>query len=149
MKKVFLAIASFFIIGLAFSQAKNPAAFNFQAIKKTAETYEITITATIEKPWHIYSQNTPKGGPVPTKITFKPNPLVKNVGAAVEKGKLEKVFDKTFGVNVMYYSNTVQFVQTVKIKAGTKTNIAGTIEYMVCDDEMCLPPKKVPFEVKI
>lgn len=148
MKQLFLAVALFFSVG-AFAQAKNPAKFTFEAVKKTADTYEIVITANVESPWHIYSQNTPKGGPVPTKITFKANPLVKLNGAAKEVGKMENVKDKTFGVNVMYYSNKVQFVQTVKVKAGTKTNISGTIEYMVCDDEMCLPPKKVPFEVKL
>jgi len=149
MKKIIIAILGLCIGFTSFAQSKNPASFTFQANKKTADTYEVVITAKIDNPWHIYSQNTPKGGPVPTKISFKPNPLVKAVGAIAEKGKQEKIFDKTFNVNVLYYSNSVQFVQTVKVKAGTKTNISGTIEYMVCDDEMCLPPKKVPFEIKL
>ncbi len=49
----------------------------------------------------------------------------------------------------MYFSNQVQFIQNFKVKNGIKTTIYGSVEYMVCDDEMCLPPKKENFEVKI
>ena len=149
MKKLlFLLVGVWF--GLAsIAQSKNPASFTYEAVKKTADTYEVIITANLDKPWHIYSQNTPKGGPVPTQISFKLNPLAKPIGKVEEKGKLEKVFDNNFKVNVLYYSNKIQFVQKMKVRVGTKTNISGTIEYMVCDDEMCLPPKKLPFDIKL
>ncbi len=149
MKKIIVVLLSFMFVCNAFSQTKNPVSFTYEAVKKNATTYEIVITANLEKPWHLYSQNTDAGGPVPTKITFKPNPLLKLKGKPAEKGKLVKEKDKNFGVNVMYYGNKVQFVQTVTIKANTKTSISGTIDYMVCDDEKCLPPKKVSFEVKL
>lgn len=149
MKKIIVVLLSFMFVCNAFSQTKNPVSFTYEAVKKNATTYEIVITANLEKPWHLYSQNTDAGGPVPTKITFKPNPLIKLKGKPAEKGKLVKEKDKNFGVNVMYYGNKVQFVQTVTIKANTKTSISGTIDYMVCDDEKCLPPKKVSFEVKL
>lgn len=149
MKKILFLLVGVCVSLLSMAQSKNPASFTYEAVKKTADTYEIIITANLEKPWHIYSQNTPKGGPVPTLINFKPNPLAKPMGKVEEKGKLEKVYDNNFKVNVLYYSNKIQFVQKVKVRAGTKTNISGTIEYMVCDDEMCLPPKKLPFEVKL
>ncbi len=148
MKKLLLALA-LFVSQVSFAQPKNPVTFKFEAVKKTADTYEVKIKATIEKSWHIYSQNTPKGGPVPTKITFKANPLAKLSGTVIEKGKQEKVMDKTFGVNVLFYSNEVTFIQSYKVKAGVKTTISGTIDYMVCDDEMCLPPKKIPFTVQL
>ena len=149
MKKLLLLTLVSLVTITCFAQSKTPATFSYEAKKKAADVYEIIITATIKKPWHLYSQGTDKGGPIPTKITFKANPLVKFTGKVVEKGKLEKIFDKTFGVNVLYFSNSVQFVQTVKIKPGIKTNIGGVIEFMVCDDKECLPPKKQSFEVKL
>lgn len=149
MNKIIVVLLSVFLVNIGFSQTKNPVSFTYQAVKKNATTYEIVITANLEKTWHIYSQNTDAGGPVPTKITFKPNPLVKLSGKIAEKGKMLKVKDKNFNVNVMYYSDKVQFIQTVTVKANTKTNITGTVDYMVCDDEKCLPPKKVSFEVKL
>ncbi len=148
MKKIILLFL--FSVGILALQAqvKDPVKWKYEA-KKKGDAYEVIITANVEKPWHIYSQNTGKGGPIPTKITFKTNPLVKAEGAAKETGKLEKIYDKNFGTDVLFYSNNVVFTQAVKVKAGVKTNVSGTVEYMVCDDEQCLPPTKKTFDIKL
>ncbi|MFL9484771.1 protein-disulfide reductase DsbD domain-containing protein [Chitinophagaceae bacterium LWZ2-11] len=149
MKK-FLLVSLLSVVGFAVqAQIKDPVIWKYEAKKKAAGVYELTITATVESPWHIYSQNTGKGGPVATAFTYKANPLVTLDGKTKENGKLEKVFDKSFNTNVLYYSNTVTFVQTVKVKGGVKTNVSGVVEYMVCDDEQCLPPTKKPFDIKL
>ena len=67
--------------------------------------------------------------------------------AAKEIGKLEKSFDKNFDAEISYFSGKVQFVQSVTLKVASKTKLSGTIDYMVCNDEKCLPPISVPFEV--
>jgi DsbC/DsbD-like thiol-disulfide interchange protein len=149
MKKVVLTIFSAVITVMAIAQAQNPVSWNYEAKKKTADMYDIIITATVDHPWHIYSQNTGKGGPVPTSIIIKPNPLVTKNGVVKEVGKLEKVFDKNFNTNVLFYSDKVEFIQTVKVKSGIKTNLSGTVEYMVCDDSQCLPPVKKSFDLKL
>ena len=149
MKRITLTLFSVVITAIAIGQMKNPVSWDYAAKKKKANTYEITLTATVEHPWHIYSQNTGKGGPVPTTVSFKTNPLVIKSGSVKEIGKLEKVFDKNFNTNVLFYSNQVQFVQTVKVKGNAKTNLSGMIEYMVCDDSQCLPPVKKSFELKL
>ncbi|MFP5039440.1 protein-disulfide reductase DsbD domain-containing protein [Parasediminibacterium sp. JCM 36343] len=149
MKKSFL-IAVVFLLAAAkgFAQIKNPVEWKYEAKKKGAAC-QVVITATVQKPWHIYSQNTGKGGPIPTKITFNKNPLVTIEGITKETGKLEKVFDKSFNTEVLFYSNSLVFTQEIKVKAGVKTNITGTVEYMVCDDEQCLPPTKKTFDIKL
>jgi thiol:disulfide interchange protein DsbD len=43
----------------------------------------------------------------------------------------------------------VDFVQTVQVKSAVKTNFAGTVEFMVCNDHECLPPTDVPFTVSL
>lgn len=149
MKRTVLTFFAALIAIVSFSQPKNPVSWNYEAIKKSAGIYEVTLTATMESPWHIYSQNTGKGGPIPTTISFKANPLVTKTGSIKEQGKLEKIFDKNFNTNVLYYSEKVVFVQTVKVKGGIKTNVSGTVEYMVCDDSQCLPPVKKSFDLKL
>jgi thiol:disulfide interchange protein DsbD len=130
------------------AQKLNPVKWTFEAVKVADKQYDIVFTANVEAPWHIYSQLVTKG-PVPTKITFKKNALAQLKGKAKEVGKLEKHFDKNFGVEIAYFSNKVQFVQTVTLKAAVKTTVVGEVEYMVCNDERCLPPTKIPFEVAI
>jgi DsbC/DsbD-like thiol-disulfide interchange protein len=135
---ILLILSSFFSI----AQSKDPVVWSAVATKKDAKTYQITITATLPKPWHIYSQNSGEAGPIPTKITFTKNPLLTLVGKITEEGKLEKTFDKLFNTNVLSYGNKVVFVQKVILKSPVKTSITATVNYMVCNNEMCLPPTK-------
>ncbi len=148
MKNIILA--TLFSIGLINlnAQVQNPVSWKYEA-EKVGATYHVIITASIDNHWHIYSQNTGKNGPVPTTITFKNNPLITLVGKVKEAGKLEKIYDKNFQTDVLFYSNKVVFAQAIKVKAGIKTNISGTVEYMVCDDEKCLPPTKKTFDIKL
>ena len=57
--------------------------------------------------------------------------------------------DNVFGIDVKYFNDRVEFIQTVKLKGNVKTNIGGTVEYMVCDDSQCLPPTKKTFDIKL
>ena len=52
-------------------------------------------------------------------------------------------------IPLQYFENTIDFVQTVKLKANVKTNLAGSVEFMVCNDSRCLPPSTVEFKVNI
>jgi Disulphide bond corrector protein DsbC len=149
MKKIILAaLVLIFAIG-AKAQIENPVKWAYTAKKISADTYELHFTATIGPKWHLYSQDIPEGGAVPTSITLDKNPLVKADGKVTEIGKLEKVFDKNFNMNLKFYQSKVDFVQKVKVKASISTIAKGKITYMVCNDQKCLPPKDVTFAIKI
>jgi hypothetical protein len=149
MKKLFFLLFISCFTQLVNAQIKDPVAWTFEAKKKNADTYELVITANVPKPWHMYSQNMPSGGPVPTKVVFNNNPLVKKIGTTKEMGKLEKINDKIFGMEVQFFSGKVVYMQQVKVKPGIKTNMVGYVNYMVCDDEQCLPPTKKQFDIKL
>jgi len=134
---------------VAFGQIQNPVTWTFESKKKAPDSYELTLTANLPGSWHIYSQNTGKGGPVPTSVTFKPNALIVMNGKPREVGKLEKAYDQNFKTNVLYYSNRLQLIQTLRMKGATRANIMGAVEYMVCDDHQCLPPTKKSFNVAL
>ena len=125
----------------------GPVKWTFSTKKKTSGDFNIYLVATVPSPWHIYSQNTPSGGPLPTKITFSKNPLVSVTGNPAEEGKSKTIHDKNFGVDVIYFQNDVNFVQSVKLKTPVKTSLHGTVEYMVCNDNKCLPPVTIPFDI--
>lgn len=147
MKKL-LIIAFLVSANILFAQ-QNPVQWNNTVKKIDANTYEIHLTATVQSPWHIYSQHTPEGGPVPTEINFTKNPIITLEGAAEEKGNLVKKREEVFGIDVMYFDGKVDFVQKVTLKAKVKTNIMGTVKYMVCNDRECLAPKTIPFQLEI
>jgi hypothetical protein len=142
-----IVVACFSISG--FAQLKNPVKWIFTSKKVNATSYEIHLTATLESGWHLYSQTTPDGGPIPTSIEFIKNPLVLIEGPAKELGKLEQRHEELFGVDVKQFSSKVDFVQIVKLKGKAKTAISGTIEFMTCNDHECLPPSAQKFSVAL
>ncbi len=149
MKKNILVLVLVMMGFVATAQIKDPVLWKFETVKKGVDKYQLVITATIAQPWHLYSQNVGPGGPIPTKIELNKNPLVTVVGKPKENGKLQKIHDNMFKMDVLFYSNEVSFIQDLSVKAGVKTNITGVVKYMVCDDNECLPPSKKTFDIKL
>jgi thiol:disulfide interchange protein DsbD len=137
MKKIITLFTVVFIALSAAAQIQDPVDWSYSVKKVSADTYTFTATANIEGDWHIYSQTTGKGGPVPTKVNFNKNPLITVVGATKEAGKVKQVYDEIFKTNVRYIGETATYTQTIKVRGGVKTNISGSVEYMVCDDRQC------------
>ncbi len=148
MKKYLSVLILFFIISGAFAQIDNPVQWSWTAKKVADKTYELHMTANINGKWHIYAQEAGEG-PEPTTFSFTNNPLVKLEGKVKEIGKLEKSYDPNFKSTLKFYSEKVDFVQKVKLKSSVATVVKGTVIYMVCDDKKCLPPKEIPFSIKI
>jgi hypothetical protein len=148
MKKFLVLFCSIVFAMNVHAQKPNPVKWTFTAIKKSDKQYEVVASATIDAPWHMYSQFV-SGGPIPTNFTFSKNPLIQLAGKTKEKGKLQKMYDKNFKTELSFFSDKVDFVQTVNLKVASKTNLVGVVEYSVCNDDRCLPPVKVPFEVAL
>jgi hypothetical protein len=145
MKKIIFTFLPAFIIHTSFAQILNPAKFNYSTVKKGDNKFEVHIKAFVEPRWHIYSIYNPDGGAQATALTFS-NATV--VGKAKEIGKMKTVFEKVFRVDQKFFDENVDFVQTVKVNPGTK-KVSGTIEYMVCNDKQCLPPKTIAFDISL
>lgn len=145
---LFLATVLFAATGLNAQQ--NPVSWSFSAKKVADKQYEIHMTATIEKGWHLYSQVQPEDAvAMPTEFRINSNPLVVLEGKIKEEGKLEKFHDEKLDLSANQFSNKVDFVQLVKLKANAKTNLTGVVEFQTCNDQKCLPPKKVNFTIAL
>ena len=148
MKKIIFASIFIFIVNIGFAQVENPVSWVFSATKISAKQYELHMSATLDGNWHIYSQQAGEG-PEPTSFTFVKNPLVKLDGKVKEVGKLESLYDPNFKSTLKFYNGKVDFVQKVNVKSTANTVIKGTVVYMVCNDRRCLPPKEIPFSIKL
>ncbi|HMH32739.1 MAG TPA: protein-disulfide reductase DsbD domain-containing protein [Puia sp.] len=147
MKKFIILVCSFWVTAAAFPQ--DPVHWTFSTMKNAEGRFEIRLAATVDRPWHTYSQGTPEGGPLPTKIVFSKNPLITLEGKTIEVGELRTTHDETFGVDVKFFTGNVEFVQVMKLKGKAKTKVTGTVEFMACNDRQCLPPKTIPFTIQI
>jgi thiol:disulfide interchange protein DsbD len=57
---------------------------DYQNREKSETNYILTFNAVIENDWHLYSQFTPDGGPLPLEIIFKIKRNFNLVGKAKE-----------------------------------------------------------------
>ncbi len=149
MKHLFTLLSVLIMTTLAAAQSAKQVKWSFATKKIADKTYEIHMTATINGNWHIYAQNVGVDGPVPTAFTYTKNPLLLVDGKPKEVGKVIKKKEEVWGGVVNYYEKSVNFIQVVKVKGNIKTNIAGKVEFMVCDDRQCLPPSEVEFTVNV
>ena len=119
-----------------------------QELKSTGtKTADVVIKATIDEGWHLYGLNLPKNGPVPTSIVFQTIENAKKSGEIQTQSKLLKHFDSNFDMELNWYENEAIFVQKITFDDISKVKIKGYVEFMSCNDQSCLPPKKVPFSL--
>ena len=140
MKSTYLFLLAMFA-SISLLAQENPVNWSYFSEKTGTDEYTITYSADVKPGWYIYSQHTDPGGPIPTAFYIN-NEMVEGV---TEEGKKKEGMDDLFGVNVIKFSGLVLFRQQIKAKAGT--NVAGYLEFMACDDEQCLPPKEVEFDI--
>lgn len=110
-----------------------------EVVKIAENEFDVKFICTLDEHWHVYSQSTDEGGPLPTEFRFEKNKDIELVGKPKEIGKLKKAFDELFGVNVASYADKVTFVQRVKIKSANAV-LKGEFDGQVCKDEVgCMP----------
>jgi hypothetical protein len=149
MKRMLALVITSLFIYAASAQVGNPYTWSYSAKKVNDNTYELHFRVDLNSPWHTYSQYTPDGGPVPTKFVFAKNPLYTLDGKVKENGSLMQKHEAVFGVDVKYFNGKVDFVQVVKLKTKAKTNFSGSVEFMVCNDQQCLPPATQQFSIAL
>ncbi|GAB1857261.1 thioredoxin family protein [Flavobacteriaceae bacterium MHTCC 0001] len=142
MKQI-LFLLLFCVSGVTFSQMYNPVTWDTKVKKNSDSEYKLIAIATIEEGWHLYSQNVPEGGPIPTTFTYANG---KHIGFETLGNTSEEeghtVDDPIFGMRIKFFENSASFEQLVKVSEDILT-IEGIVEFMVCDDSRCLPPNEV------
>jgi len=130
------------------AQILEPVKWSFGS-KQNRNEVQLIFKAKIDNGWHLYDTSLPEGGPVPTSINYNDSSKFEFVGELQKLPKPVNVFDETFQMDLRYFNHQAEFVQTIKLKSGQPVNIDGYVEFMVCNDETCLPPTEVDFSFKL
>ena len=114
MKKI-LALLSFLLIFTAsYSQIYDPVKWSTSVEKISDTDYDLLINATIEDKWHLYSQNVPEDGPIPTSFNFEQTDKFELVGETLEEEGIT-VNDPVFNMEIKYFENSATFKQRIKV----------------------------------
>ncbi len=146
--RVIFTMVLFLAVNNLMAQVLSPVKWSFSMKKISKTESELVFTATMEAGWHVYSQHVPDGGPIPTSFKFDKAMGFFTVGEVAEPKPIE-VMDKNFNMVVKYFSEKVEFTQKVRVASDKPVEVKGTLEFMCCNDESCLPPAEVPFTFKL
>jgi len=141
------ALSLLFSIGLL--AQTSPVKWSFSANDLGNCQVELIFTGAIDDGWFTYSQYLEsEDGPVPTSITFQEDGHFKLLGNSVESGDIITVHDKVFDMNLTKFKHQAIITQRVEVLDPSKP-ITGFLNFMSCNDEICLPPKNADFRFKI
>lgn len=151
MKKLTLLFATFLALMLPFAsvgQIYDPVQWSFSTEFLGNNEYNVVFKAEIENGWHVYSQNIDEGGPIPTAFYFAETSGYERVGEVAESEAIV-LHDPVFDMELRYFEKEAIFTQKVKVLGKQPVAVKGELEYMVCNDGMCLPPTVVEFDINL
>jgi thiol:disulfide interchange protein DsbD len=142
-------IKFFFSFGLLYLQffalTQNHVSWTFEYDKLSKK---VVAHGVIDPHWHVYSVQTKKdAGPIPVSFSFEKNNDAIQNGKVRELGTPIRLFDANFESVVYQFENL--FTVEIPFKIKKSTTLKGVVNYMVCDDKMCLPPIDVPFSIQV
>jgi thiol:disulfide interchange protein DsbD len=150
IKQLLIILSIYVLIALPIqSQVLNPVQWKYNVVKEKDGDYTLKFSAIIDDKWHLYSQNIPEGGPIPTSFSFEKSNNYRLIGKVKELSKAEVKYDSTFSMKVTTFSKEAVFTQKIKAKTIEPFVVKGSLEFMCCDNQRCLPPKRIDFKFDI
>jgi thiol:disulfide interchange protein DsbD len=141
MKKLLFILIAFLAFANVNSQILDPAKWTSKIEKKSETNYVLVFDAVIENDWHLYSQFTPDGGPLPLEIAFKNQKGNFNLVGKAKESKTRTAFNDIFEVNETFFEKKAQIRQEIVITNPKLTEIKVDFNYQVCK-EVCINVEK-------
>ena len=143
MKPIIITLFTLLSFSVA-SQIQEPVVWSFDFNDLGNQEYELIFSAEIEKGWKIYSQYLESDdGPVRTSFFYDQPDEIELLGPNEESGKIKEGYEELFEMTVISIAQKATFSQ--KIRYTGDQPVIGYLEFMACNDEMCLPPSDVSF----
>lgn len=134
IKKVFFLFL-FWTFGL---QAQDPVVWTTELEKSSEGEYSLIFRATIQTKWHLYSQNLPKDGPLPTEFVFEGAGTAFELVGKTEESRSVTDFDPIFEMDLSWFEGEATFRQEIRLLQPELGEITGEIHFQACDDRICI-----------
>lgn len=148
--KVTLLLATLLACVSAVSAQKlTPITWDASVTANSTDNATVTISAKIEKGWHLYGFNLPDDGPNSTSIVLNlPEGVTADGEITPSRQPVEK-FDPIFSLKLAWWDADVTFTQKLKITDGKTHEIDGYVYFQGCNDQTCISPSKAPFNISV
>ncbi len=150
MLKIKASILIFFLAAFSVhAQVYDPVDWTFEVENTGGNTADLVFSATIEEGWHVYATELPSDmGPIPTSVTLDKSADFKALGAP-KGGKYKTEFDPNFDMDLNFYDKEAIFRLPIERISSSDFVVTGYLTFMVCNDEMCLPPEDLDLSMKV
>ena len=132
----------FFLILLsglcAQAQIHQPVKWDTEVKKVSATEYQLVMNAFIEDKWHLYSQDLPEGGALPTVFMYEEAGDKYELEGDTQESEAITEYDKVFEMDLNYFAYNATFTQNIKVLDPDLGMIKAKVEYQVCDDKACI-----------
>ncbi len=130
-------------------QVYEPVSWTFSSSEMSDAAVELQMKADIEDGWHLYALELPSDqGPIPTSFEFDESADFALVDK-VQQGKYKTDYDPNFMMDLHFFDVEALFRQKIERKNSKAFSVSGMLTFMVCNDEMCLPPEDVYFDIDV
>lgn len=134
IKKVFLLLL-FWSLGV---QAQEPVIWETKLEKLSDTEYLLQFKAKIEDQWHLYSQDLPEDGPLPTQFVFQGEGTAFDLIGATEQSETVTAFDPIFEIDLSWFEGEANFEQKISLLDPEIFVVKGEINFQACDDKLCI-----------
>jgi thiol:disulfide interchange protein len=147
MKKLLFTLFAFLILTNGFSQILDPVKWKFKTEKISETEFNLILEGKIDAGWHLYSQFTPDGGPIPLEIQYTESAGNYELIGKTKESKTKKEFNPVFEVDEIFFESKVVLTQRVKILNSKVSSIKVVIDYQTCKEVCINQNKKFIFEI--
>jgi thiol:disulfide interchange protein len=145
MKKIIFSLLILLAFAKGNAQILDPVKWITKIEKKSATNYILTFNGTIEDNWHMYSQFTPEGGPLPMEVIFKNQKGNFNLVGKAKEGKTTTAYNDIFEVNETFFVKNAQIQQEISILNSKISKVEVDLNYQVCKESCINLEKKFSF----
>ncbi|POY36181.1 thiol:disulfide interchange protein [Flavobacterium alvei] len=147
MRKIIFVLLVFLAFAKGNSQILDPVKWTTKIEKKSETSFLLSFNGVIEKDWHMYSQFTPEGGPLPMEVIFKDQKgNYKLIGKAKE-GKTTTAYNDVFEVNETFFVKNASIQQEISLINPKIKTIEVALNYQVCNQSCINLEKKFSFVI--
>lgn len=145
MKKIIFSLLILLAFANGNAQILDPVKWTTKIEKKSATNYILKFNGIIEDNWHMYSQFTPEGGPLPMEVIFKDQKGNFNLVGKAKEGKTTTAYNDIFEVNETFFVKTAQIQQEISILNPKVSKVEVDLNYQVCKESCINLEKKFSF----
>ncbi|MFT4983003.1 MAG: thiol:disulfide interchange protein [Flavobacterium sp.] len=147
MKKIVVVLITFLAFANVNAQILDPVKWTTKIEKTSEDTYVLTFDGIIEKDWHVYSQFTPDGGPLPLEVIFKNQKGNFTLEGKAKESKTKTAYNDIFEVNETFFQGKAQIQQIVYVTNPKVSTIEVELNYQVCKEVCINLEKKFTFSI--